>query len=190
MPEKNNRLYNLWLTNNFDAESAIKEIGRLGYYKEKYERRIDCYHDLAKKFISIAIKKVPKLDKKLHIDSSKISIGLVRYFNDAVHFKIWHPIEYLNSSRSAAYAARWLLVFQPISIALSMDEYASLDHDARKFVMGLHIAFASFVMDWFLEKTHAHSDTAKHNRVRRRFTYLAHKDKFEPRNFAAALEAL
>ena len=188
MSDKKIKIYGSWLKNNFDYDETKDYLDTV--HSDNYPRfktRVEHYEYLATEFVEASIIRYPQLADKININYAAINGGLARYFNDVIHYKLWHPIVYINKARVISYSISWIITYNPVSLSLTKIEYDSLDTNTRKFALKINILFCLFVMKWYLYGFKFQSETAI-DFLYKRISYLIQTNQFEPKNIAVAFE--
>jgi len=188
MSDKKIKIYGSWLRDNYDYQETKSYLDSI--HDENYPRfksRVEHYEFLANDFIKFYKEKFPNLSGKISINYAAINGGLARYFNDVIHYKLWHPIIYINKARVISYSISWLTIYNPISISLTKSEYESLGKEERKFTLRANILFCLYVMRWYLNGFNFQNQQSI-KFLYKRVSYLIQTNQFEPKNIAVAFE--
>jgi len=183
------KIYGTWLKPNFDYTDVKAKLDALhGENYERYKSRRRHFEAIAELFVADAEESYPSLKGKLFVNFAAISMGLAKYFNDVVHYKLWHPITYINKARVISYSAHWMLLHAPVSLALSRAEYSVLDKRTRKFVLELNTHFILMMIKWYMRGFGVSHSPVVLNTIYKRVAYLIKTGQFEAKNIAVAFE--
>ena len=144
-------LYGAWLDEGHDYTDVKDRVDTLhSEFYEKYENRVDAINACADIFIETYEILYPKLKLKISYPNLLLLVG--RYFNDIVHYKVWHEITDTELAKMCSHMAKWAQINQPVFTDVDREAYDLLNQEEKSIALNINLYFIDQVIKYLLLK--------------------------------------
>lgn len=158
-------------------------------YFDKFKRRVNALNALSEITRARIAGSYPELSNIISVSYPNVVSVNIRYFNDLIRLKTFHPIKPAHKSKIAGYTLKWINLYPPIVSTATPDEFSSLSEEARSVVLALKPSIASPLIA-YLYKGRVDFTEEKMASLIKDVIYFMETDSYEPHCVAAFFNAV
>ena len=144
-------IYGSWLNESFDYKKTKERLDSLHTeFFPKYEMRVEAIYALAQLYKGQMCVLYPHLASNFDVAYHNVLSLCGRYFNDIVHYKVWHDVSDSEKAKMVAHMVKWAFEYPPVVVSLSEDEYKSLDQNSRTVCFEHRQGFIDLMVEYIL----------------------------------------
>ena len=171
-------VYGSWL---FDDDPNLKK---------KFEERLSSFTILAEKAVKDVTTKYPNLSGCTFISYQNLRLALARYFNDVVHFKMFHNIELIHPSKMVAHTIKWIAIYPVLFTNITTENLRELSEDEQFAIININMIFIDETVKYYVSLANPYLSNKLYDAIGSKLSYYLKTGNYDERMASLWFEQL